>query len=247
MVKVLRSDNGAEYANITFKAYLLDQGIQHQTTCPYTSTQNGVVERNNRHLLDVTRSMMISMNAPKQLWGHVVLTTIALINRMPSRVLEWKFPCELLQGDSFGILPMKVFGYVCFVKDNRPSVGKLDPRAVKSVFVGYSATQKGYVCWSPMEKRLFVSMDVHFRESEPYYKQEVTSPFDDLIESENMREGDNGERWLKIGSSHLLIPTVVEKQVTVGGEEEEGKEDEEPICVGTQAEGELKVYTRKRR
>jgi hypothetical protein len=33
--------------------------------------------------------------------------------------------------------------------------------------VGYSGTQKGYVCWSPVERRLFVSMDVIFRENEP--------------------------------------------------------------------------------
>ena len=243
---VLRSDNGTEYANMTFRAYLSDQGIQHQTTCPYTPEQNGVAERKNRHLLEVTRSMMISMNVPKQLWGQAVLTAATLINRMPSRVLEWKSPCELLQGNNSGILPLKVFGCVCFVKDSRPSVGKLDPKAVKCVFVGYSATQKGYVCWSPVEKRLFVSMDVHFRESEPYYKQGVTSPFDDLIQTENMREGDNCERLLKIGSIPLLIPTSAERQVSVG-DKEEGKEDEEPICVGTQAEGELKVYTRKRR
>ena len=154
---------------------------------------------------------------------------------------------ELLPCNNSGILPLKVFGCVCFVKDSRPSVGKLDPKAVKCVFVGYSATQKGYVCWSPVEKRLFVSMDVHFRESEPYYKQGVTSPFDDLIQTENMREGDNCERLLKIGSIPLLIPTSAEKEVSVGGTEEEGNEDEEPICVGTQVEGELKVYTRKRR
>ena len=63
--------------------------------------------------------------------------------------------------------------------------GTLDPRVVKCVFAGYSSTQKGYVCWSPVEKRFFVTMDVHFRESEPYYK-EVTSPFDNLVETENM-------------------------------------------------------------
>ena len=62
-----------------------------------------------------------------------------------------------------------------------------------------------------------------------------------------MREGDNGERLLKIGSIPLLIPTSIEKQVSVGDEEEEGKEEEEHVCVGTQAEGELKVYTRRRR
>ena len=50
-----------------------------------------------------------------------------------------------------------------------------------------------------------MSIDVHFRELEPYYK-EVTSPFDDLVETENMIEGDNGERLLKVGSIPLLIP-----------------------------------------
>ena len=62
-----------------------------------------------------------------------------------------------------------------------------------------------------------------------------------------MREGDNGERLLKIGSIPLLIPTSIEKQVSVGDEEEEGKEDEEHVCVGTQAIGELKVYIHRRR
>ena len=44
VVKVLRYDNGTEYANITFRAYLSDQGIQHQTTRPYTPAQTGVAE-----------------------------------------------------------------------------------------------------------------------------------------------------------------------------------------------------------
>ena len=90
----------------------------------------------------------------KAVVGEAVLTAATLINRMPSRVLEWKSPCELLQGDKFGILPLKVFGCVCFVKDSRPSIGKLDPKAIKCIFVGYSTTQKNYVCWSPVEKRL---------------------------------------------------------------------------------------------
>jgi hypothetical protein len=37
------------------------------------------------------------------------------------------------------------------------------------VFVGYSPTQKGYRCWCPSEHHFFVSMDVSFREHEPYY------------------------------------------------------------------------------
>ena len=67
VVKLLRFDNGIEYTNMKFKEYLLDQGIQHQTTCLYTPSQNRVAKRKNKHLLKVTKSMMISINVLKQL------------------------------------------------------------------------------------------------------------------------------------------------------------------------------------
>jgi hypothetical protein len=41
----------------------------------------------------------------------------------------------MLKGDNNEILTLKVFGCVCFMKDNKPSVRNLDPRAVKYVFV----------------------------------------------------------------------------------------------------------------
>jgi Integrase core domain/GAG-pre-integrase domain len=133
VVNVLRSDNGTEYTNREFGEYLSSQGIQYQTTCPYTPEQNEVAERKNRHLLEVTRSMMMSMNVPKYLWGQAVLTATYLINRMPSRVLDWKSPIEMLKGKNEDVLSLKTFGCVCFVQDNRPNVGKLDPKAVKCV------------------------------------------------------------------------------------------------------------------
>jgi hypothetical protein len=94
---------------------------------------------------------------------------------------------EILHEKNRSIPPPKVLGCVYFVKDNRPTVGKLDPRTVKCMFVGYSGTQKGYVCWSPVKRRLFVSMDVTFGENEPYYPFRVTSPFGDSSDTDIMR------------------------------------------------------------
>ena len=34
-------------------------GILQQTLCAYTPQQNGVVERNNRHLVETTRTMLL--------------------------------------------------------------------------------------------------------------------------------------------------------------------------------------------
>jgi len=166
-VPVLRTDNGTEYMNNEFRSYLSDQRIIHQTTCPGTPPQNGVAERKNRHLLEVARSLMFQMNVPKYLWSEAVMTATYLINQMPSRILGMKSPVELLLGRHDFKVPPKVFGCVCFVKDHQPTVSKLDPQAVKCVFMGYASTQKGYKCWDPIGRRLFVSMDVIFREEEP--------------------------------------------------------------------------------
>lgn len=58
--------------------------------------------------------------------------------------IDMKSPCELLLGENKLVVPPKVFGCTCFVRNHRPSVTKLDPRAVKCIFIGYPAGQRGY-------------------------------------------------------------------------------------------------------
>lgn len=60
-----------------------------------------------------------------------------LINRMPSRILEIRSPAELILGQREFKVPPNVFGCVCFVWDHRPTVAKLDPHALKCIFIGY--------------------------------------------------------------------------------------------------------------
>ena len=46
---------------------------------------------------------------------------------------------------------------------------KLDPYAQHCVFVSYSNFQKGYRCYCPQTHKLHISLDVSFREMNPYY------------------------------------------------------------------------------
>ncbi|XP_028799232.1 uncharacterized protein LOC114754600 [Neltuma alba] len=85
-IKVLRSDNAKEYVSGAFREFLEEQGIHHQTLCVYTPQQNGVAEWKNRHLLEVTRAIMMERNVPSMFWGDAVLTVAYLINRMASKI-----------------------------------------------------------------------------------------------------------------------------------------------------------------
>ncbi|KAI5335133.1 hypothetical protein L3X38_025266 [Prunus dulcis] len=152
-VKVFRIDNGGEYVNHTLTQFFRDQGIIHQTTTPFTPQQNGVSERKNRQLLKVARSFLLDMYVPHHLWGHGVLAAAYLINRTPSRVLDFKTPLDILCAHtpplSVSKLPPKVFGCVAYVHVYSHQRSKLDPCALRCVFIGYSTTQKGYKCYHP--------------------------------------------------------------------------------------------------
>ena len=64
-VKIFRFDNAWEYFNSNLGGYFVNQGIIHQSSCIDTPQQNGVAKQKNRHVLDVARSIMFTMNVPK--------------------------------------------------------------------------------------------------------------------------------------------------------------------------------------
>ena len=87
-VQTLKSDNVKEYFSELFQSFMLQHGILHQTSCVDTPSQNGVAERNNRHLLETIHTLLFQMNVPKHFWADAVSTSFFFINRMPSSVLN---------------------------------------------------------------------------------------------------------------------------------------------------------------
>lgn len=142
-IKIFQSDDGTEFTSHDMKNYLTSNGILHQTSCVNTPQQNGIVERKNRDLLGKTRAIMLQMNVPKHFWSYGVLTATYLINRLPSRVLDFQCPLEVLQVQKPNISHLKVFGCTCFVHLYANHRDKLDPHAAKCIFLGYSQTKKG--------------------------------------------------------------------------------------------------------
>ncbi|RVX16304.1 Retrovirus-related Pol polyprotein from transposon RE1 [Vitis vinifera] len=103
-------------------------------------------------------------------------TTCFLINRMPTVVLKGDIPYKVRhpQKSLFPIEP-RIFGCTCYVRDTRPSVTKLDPKALKCVFLGYLRLQKGYRCFSTDLNKYLVSMDIVFSEDTSFFSSPTSS------------------------------------------------------------------------
>jgi transposase InsO family protein len=81
-MKKIRSDNGSEFKNLQVKEFLEEEGIKHEFSAPYTPQQNGVVERKNRTLIDMARTMLREFKTPEQFWSEDVNTACHIINRL---------------------------------------------------------------------------------------------------------------------------------------------------------------------
>ena len=57
-IKCLRSDNGGEFVSNEFYDYCEENGIRRDFSATYTPQQNGVVERKNRTVQEMVRTML---------------------------------------------------------------------------------------------------------------------------------------------------------------------------------------------
>ncbi|KAL2232729.1 UNVERIFIED_CONTAM: Retrovirus-related Pol polyprotein from transposon RE1 [Sesamum indicum] len=108
-VRFIRSDNKTEFVNSQCQSLFQSSGIIHQTSCPYTPQQNGVVEHKHKHVLTVARVLLFQLNHPKLFWGESILTATYLINRLPTPVLRWKFPFEVLYNKPLDLSRLKAY------------------------------------------------------------------------------------------------------------------------------------------
>jgi len=55
-----------------------------------------VVEQKNQHILETARVLLFRAQISGQKWDDSVATTVYLLNRMPSKALEFKTPLQVL-------------------------------------------------------------------------------------------------------------------------------------------------------
>ncbi|CAA7041690.1 unnamed protein product [Microthlaspi erraticum] len=160
-VKVLRTDNGLEFCNTRFDEYCKRHGIERHRTCTYTPQQNGVAERMNRTVMEKVRCLLDESGLGEVFWAEAVATAVYLINRSPSSAVDHNVPEQFWLNRKPGYKHLRRFGSVAYVHQDQ---GKLKPRALKGVFLGYPQGTKGYKIWLIEEEKCVTSRNVIFHE-----------------------------------------------------------------------------------
>ena len=185
----LRSDHGTEFENSKFDEFCTEHGMDHNFSAPRTPQQNGVVERKNRSLEDMARTMLIASGLPRNFWAEAVNTACYILNRVSIRAMTDKTPYELLKGRKPNISYFRAFGCKCFVHNNgKRNLGKFDERSDEAVFLGYASNSKAYRVYN--KRTMCVEESVHIIFDETNHVIDVQDDEDDDFEIRLVRMYD---------------------------------------------------------
>ena len=74
----MRSDNRSEFRNTKVEELCDEKGIKHEFSTKYTPEQNSLVERKNRTLIDMARSMLSEYNVSDSFWAKARLVMLLI-------------------------------------------------------------------------------------------------------------------------------------------------------------------------
>ena len=161
-VQYIHTDQGSEYVNAELKQFATMKGIQLENTVAYTPQQNGKVERMNRTIFNAARAMLLHAGLDYAFWPLAVEAAVYLLNyRVTGNHGETAH--ELFHGSRPSIKRLQVFGADCYVIIPERYRDKLEPRARKCIFVGYSPTHDGaWKCYDVGTGKILITRDVLF-------------------------------------------------------------------------------------
>ena len=81
-ITCIKSDHGGEFENHAFENFCNDFGIKYQFSSPRTPQQNEVVERKNKSIQEMARTMLNENVLPKYFWAETINTAYYVLNRM---------------------------------------------------------------------------------------------------------------------------------------------------------------------
>ncbi|GJZ00632.1 retrovirus-related pol polyprotein from transposon TNT 1-94 [Tanacetum coccineum] len=137
-VRTVRTDRGTEFLNKSLHAYFAKEGIEHQTSTARTPEQNGIVERRNRALVEVARTMLSAAKVSLFFCAEAIATACFTQNRSLVIPRHEKSPYHIINGRKPSDKFFYIFVSLCYIVKNGENLDKMKEKGDACIFVGYS-------------------------------------------------------------------------------------------------------------
>jgi hypothetical protein len=187
-IKAFKTDNESALGNES-KIWLKNDGYTLDQSAPHTQDQNGLAERSGKSIITDARTIRIDANLPAYLWPEIVKAAAYMLNRKPTRTLDFKTPLEVLQAcqgihEHPSTAHLKVYGCRAYpLVHDIPKLEKLEPRAEIGYLLGYDSTNI-FRIWVPERHRIVRTRDVTFDESRKYHPDDLRMALANRIEDQ---------------------------------------------------------------
>ena len=132
-----------------------------------TPQQNGIVERKNRTIQEMARSMLLGHNVSRRFWTEAVSIACHTANRVYLRPHTLKTPYELWTGKKPSLAYFHVLGSKCYILRDREKLGKFDSQSDEGIFLGYSSNTREYRVFNLKSSKVMESINVTVQDDEP--------------------------------------------------------------------------------
>jgi transposase InsO family protein len=217
-IKCLRSDNGGEFTSNEFMYYCNIHGVKRKFLIARTPQNNGVVEKKNKTVQEIYRTMLMDSKLIDILWTQEVHTTVHIQNIVMLRNNTDKTSYELWKGRPTNVNHFKVFGRKCYIKREDGRMGKFDSRVDKGVLVGYSSTKKAYKCYNLILNKVVENINITIDETGRLEsKEEKNKSMEQIFKEEETEyevEEEDEENPTEIEEKvHQVSPNTPRKRV----------------------------------
>lgn len=134
-------------------------------SCPHAHQQNGVAECKHRHIVETGLAFLATASMPLKFWDQAFLAATHLINRTPSKRVDYDTPLHRLFGTTPDYSKLRVYGCAYWPNLCPYNSHKLQFRSTCCAFIGYSNHHKGYKCLNIPTCQIYISRDVVFDET----------------------------------------------------------------------------------
>ena len=138
-IDIIKGDRRREFDNFDFLEFCHSLGIKHEFSALKTPQQNEVVERKNRVLQEMARTMLNQHELPTHFWVEAINTAYYTSNRTHMCPHTRKTCYELLKGKKPSVKYFRVFGSRCYVLKDHENIEKFESKSEEGIFLGYSS------------------------------------------------------------------------------------------------------------